>query len=275
MEPPLSERPLLGERAINEMEPSLDSLTPSQLSRKCLVYIKLHQSYSFWIYFGFWEHWKYKGYSVGISACRTSVGSCAGHDLSLGRDNSLSMSRLDRFLLSDEWCLTWLNCIQVGQLRGLSDHCPLIMSVGEENWGPQAFTYAEMLERYSWIDSLKVRLEALEGKGEETILSDADLGDLHGIASDIHSLSRLHACISWKSSRSIWLKEGDANSKYFHSIIASCGRDNIFTTIQVDGITMKGVQPICQAVSHFASHFKASIVERPKVDNLQFKRLTN
>jgi hypothetical protein len=49
----------------------------------------------------------------------------------------LSMSRLDRFLLNDEWCLVWPNCIQVAQLRGLSDHCPLLLSVDEENWGPR------------------------------------------------------------------------------------------------------------------------------------------
>jgi len=47
------------------------------------------------------------------------------------------MSRLDRFLLLEEWCLEWPNCIQVALLRGLSDHCPLVMSIDEENWGPR------------------------------------------------------------------------------------------------------------------------------------------
>jgi len=46
------------------------------------------------------------------------------------------MSRIDRFLLSEECCLVWPNCLQVAQLRGLSDHCPLSLSVDEENWGP-------------------------------------------------------------------------------------------------------------------------------------------
>ncbi|MCH90194.1 cysteine-rich receptor-like protein kinase [Trifolium medium] len=68
---------------------------------------------------------------------------------------------------------------------------------------------------HSRIDSLKVRLSSLEGKGEETDLSDVELVELHGIMSDIHSLSRLNASISWQQSRSLWLKEGDANSKYF------------------------------------------------------------
>jgi hypothetical protein len=48
-----------------------------------------------------------------------------------------AMSRIDRFLLSEEWCLQWPNCFQVALLRGLSDHCPLQLSVDEENWGPR------------------------------------------------------------------------------------------------------------------------------------------
>ena len=47
------------------------------------------------------------------------------------------MSRIDRFLLSEEWCLQWPNCFQVALLRGLSDHCSLQLSVDEENWGPR------------------------------------------------------------------------------------------------------------------------------------------
>jgi len=49
-----------------------------------------------------------------------------------------SMSRLDKFLLSEDWFLMWPNCLQIAQLRGLSDHCPLVLSIDEENWGPRS-----------------------------------------------------------------------------------------------------------------------------------------
>jgi hypothetical protein len=49
--------------------------------------------------------------------------------------DGLAMSRLDRFLLSEDWCLALPNCVQVAQLRGLSDHCPLLLMANDENWG--------------------------------------------------------------------------------------------------------------------------------------------
>jgi hypothetical protein len=57
--------------------------------------------------------------------------------------------------------------------------------------------------------------------------------------------------------------------------MASRRRENDISSIQVDGVTSEGVQPIRQAVfSHFASHFKANSIDRPGVDNLQFRRMT-
>ncbi|GAU48380.1 hypothetical protein TSUD_118070, partial [Trifolium subterraneum] len=231
------------------------------------------------------------------------------------------MSRLDRFLLSEEWCLAWPNCTQTARLRGLFDQCSMVLSADEDDWGPrpsrllkcwrdvpgyQAFVKNKWKEFQvdgwggyvlkeklkmikmalkdwkmahaknfpSRIDSLKSRLSFLDQKGEEEVLSEAELAELHEVTSDIHSLSRMHASISWQQSRALWLKEGDANSKYFHSILAGRRRGNAITVLQVDGATLEGVNPIRQAVfSHFASHFKAASVERPGIDNLQFKRL--
>jgi len=53
------------------------------------------------------------------------------------RGDGITMSRLDRFLLSEKWCEVWPNCIQVTYQRGLSDHVPLMLHVEETNWGPR------------------------------------------------------------------------------------------------------------------------------------------
>ncbi|CAJ2632912.1 unnamed protein product [Trifolium pratense] len=116
----------------------------------------------------------------------------------------------------------------------------------------------------SRIESLKERLSVLDQKGEEEDLSGVEVAELHGVTADIHSLSRLHTSISWQQSRSMWLKEGNANSKFLHSVLAGCRRRNAISVIQEGGVTVEGVSPIRQAVfSHFASHFKSFVVEKP------------
>ncbi|CAJ2637549.1 unnamed protein product [Trifolium pratense] len=150
------------------------------------------------------------------------------------------MSRLDRFPFSEEWCLAWPNCKQVARLRGLSDHCPLVLSANEEDWGPQP---SRMLKCWKDIPGYNM-LSALDEKGEEEDLFEEELAEFHGVSLDIHSLSRLHASISWQQSRALWLKEGDANSKYFHLVLASRRRRNTMSVIQVDGVTLEGVTPI-------------------------------
>ncbi|GAU49896.1 hypothetical protein TSUD_281810 [Trifolium subterraneum] len=123
-------------------------------------------------------------------------------------------------------------------MRGLFAHYPLVLLANEEDWGPRL---SRMLKCSKDIP------------GYNLFVKD-----------------------KWNSlqSHSVWLEEGDANIKYFHSIVASCRLGNAISFIQVDIVTLEGVNPIRQAVvSHFESHFKATTVERPGADNLAFKRL--
>ena len=60
-----------------------------------------------------------------------------GRLLTWYRGDGYSISRLDRFLMSDNWCSVWPNCVQVAPQRGLSDHVPLVLHVDEDNWGPR------------------------------------------------------------------------------------------------------------------------------------------
>jgi len=63
-----------------------------------------------------------------------------------------SMSRLNRFLLSDDWCLVWPNCMQVAQLQGMLDHCPLYLTANKDDWGPRP---SHMLKCWSDIPGYK------------------------------------------------------------------------------------------------------------------------
>ncbi|GLU23474.1 hypothetical protein SLE2022_394740 [Rubroshorea leprosula] len=61
--------------------------------------------------------------------------------------NGASMSRLDRFLLSEEWCLNWENVKQWGLNRSLSDHCPIVLKNQISDWGPKPFRFFD-----AWLE---------------------------------------------------------------------------------------------------------------------------
>ncbi|GAU41847.1 hypothetical protein TSUD_177580 [Trifolium subterraneum] len=108
------------------------------------------------------------------------------------------------FLLSTEWCLAWPNCVQVAKMRGLSDHCPLVLFSNEEDWGPRPsrmlkcwkdISSYNLFVKDKWnsfqnlpsrIESLKGRLSDIDQKGEEEQLSEAD-ESLAGECHFVHS----------------------------------------------------------------------------------------
>jgi len=53
------------------------------------------------------------------------------------RGDGSTMSRLDRFLLSEEWCAIWPHCIQTALPRGVSNLSPVLLIIDEENLGPR------------------------------------------------------------------------------------------------------------------------------------------
>ncbi|XP_057458406.1 uncharacterized protein LOC130749124 [Lotus japonicus] len=51
----------------------------------------------------------------------------AGRKFTWRRPNNQASSRIDRFLVSEEWCVRWPNCSQLALHRDVSDHCPLLL----------------------------------------------------------------------------------------------------------------------------------------------------
>jgi len=83
------------------------------------------------------------------------------------------------------------------------------------------------------VDSLKNRLSEYDTKGEEEGLSPDEIEEMKGVAHEIFSLSRANTCISWQQSRLHWLKDGGANSKYFHSVMSRRRRRNSIVSLMV------------------------------------------
>ncbi|GKU89139.1 hypothetical protein SLEP1_g3321 [Rubroshorea leprosula] len=68
--------------------------------------------------------------------------------------NGASMSRIDRFLLSEDWLLNLSDCKEWGLGRSISDHCPIILKNISVDWGPRPFKWFD-----TWLDTPSLRDE--------------------------------------------------------------------------------------------------------------------
>lgn len=79
----------------------------------------------------------------------------------------------------------------------------------------------------------------------------------------------------WQQSRLNWLKEGDANSKFFHSYMSTRRRQKALSVVSVDGGIVEGVFEIRATVFiHFSNHFKSRGAVPPSVEGLNFRKLS-
>jgi len=115
----------------------------------------------------------------------------------------------------------------------------------------------------------------LELKAESVALSDEEIQELHGHSEELFSLSRINSSIWWQQVRMHWLREGDANSKFYHSIISSRSRRNTIQFFMVDGVLVEGVDNVRSTVfSYFSSQFQARRSNRPSMEGMQFRSLS-
>lgn len=52
-----------------------------------------------------------------------------------------TMSRLDRFLVSDDWVARYSKVCQLALPKPCSDHCPILLDSKCESWGPRPFGF--------------------------------------------------------------------------------------------------------------------------------------
>lgn len=65
------------------------------------------------------------------------------------KSDGMAMSRLDRFLITEEWLCMWSNLSQWGLKRSVSDHCVVALKEKELNWGPKPFRMMKCWEGIS------------------------------------------------------------------------------------------------------------------------------
>ncbi|GKU86405.1 hypothetical protein SLEP1_g936 [Rubroshorea leprosula] len=236
--------------------------------------------------------------------------------------NGQQMSRIDRFLFSEEWMLKWSEMKQWGLRRSISDHCPIMIKNELVDWGPTPFRFFD-----AWLDQpgckdvitsvwsdkevkgwngfiLKEKLKrtkkalkewsgksnrvmdgkikeaelviaSIDEKGEQQQLSDNDVELRRNSFIDLWKNLKIKEKMCQQKSRKQWLKEGDANTKFFHrSIKGRWGRNEI-NSIRINGEQHIGVEVMKQEIAkYFQELFTEENWRRPKLDGICFRQIT-
>ncbi|XP_057452145.1 uncharacterized protein LOC130743952 [Lotus japonicus] len=176
----------------------------------------------------------------------------AGRRFTWRRPNNSARSRIDRFLVTNDWCLTWPHCSQLALNRDVSDHCPILLRQFFQDWGPKPFKVLNcwlsdarlpaVVEK-AWAESrfhgwgafvLKEKLKYLRGKLK--IWNKEVFGDLKSRREDaVRKINQLDLKEEEKS-RSKWIAESDQNTKFFHSTINWKRRSNSIVGLLIDGV---------------------------------------
>ncbi|GKU89448.1 hypothetical protein SLEP1_g3583 [Rubroshorea leprosula] len=236
--------------------------------------------------------------------------------------NGKQMSRIDRFLVSEDWIAKWSDIKQWGLRRTVSDHCPILLKNEKVDWGPKPFKFFDSwleqpgckeLVTNSWKSTevkgwrgfiLKEKLQRTKKvlkewsaksvtemdkriKDAENMIAEIDeKGEINQLATDEIELRRNSFLELWKNlrikermsqqkSRKMWLKEGDANTRFFHSCIQGRRRRSEINSIQIDGEQFTGVTKIKEEVArYFQSLFSEEGWKRPKLDGVSFKQIS-
>ncbi|GKV24110.1 hypothetical protein SLEP1_g33762 [Rubroshorea leprosula] len=235
--------------------------------------------------------------------------------------NGQHMSKIDRFLVSEDWLLRWPDVKQWGLKRSVSDHCPVLLKNERMDWGPKPFKFFDAwlqdpgckeLIRKTRISSavegwygfrLKEKLKStkkalkewsrkvvlevdkkimeaesviaqLDERGEYVQLSPIEIEMRRSSFLQLWNNLKLKENMWQQKSRAMWLKDGDANTKFFHRCVKGRWRKSEINSIQIKGEQYKGVGEIKENVaSYFEQLFSEDKWQRPKLDGISFKQI--
>ncbi|MCH90117.1 transposon TX1 putative 149 kDa protein, partial [Trifolium medium] len=126
------------------------------------------------------------------------------------------------------------------------------------------------------IEKLISEISMLDVKAELVGLSEEEVGRRKAVFSEMWHLKLSKESMVVQRSRTRWLREGDANSSYFHACIKSRRKQNTITALQTADGWSETPEAIRQAVvTYFRNHFSSVCWRRPKLDGVQFPSLSN
>ncbi|XP_071713341.1 uncharacterized protein [Rutidosis leptorrhynchoides] len=220
-------------------------------------------------------------------------------------DNGVKFSKLDRFLISENFHNTWGNVSALALERKLSDHCPIdSKKVVEDAWNIKVdgkrldCVFRNKLKNVKqalkdWskptfgnldneIEELKRKVSDWEKIAESRVLSDEDRKSWMEARKKLLEKDKVKVSMARQKSRVKWVQDGDENTKYFHSLFKRRHSKRNIRGLNINGNWCEDPSEIKQAVhDHFKAQFgkknlnKMRFADNSVVDGSHFQQVTS
>ncbi|GKU91159.1 hypothetical protein SLEP1_g5069 [Rubroshorea leprosula] len=125
------------------------------------------------------------------------------------------------------------------------------------------------------INEAEMEIAALDSKGENSHLSTEEVDRRRRCFLQLWDNLKIKESMWQQKSRKIWLKEGDANTKFFHRCVKIRWKKNEINSVQIKGRRCIGVTEIRdQVAQYFEELFAEEKWQRPKLDGIKFKQIS-
>ncbi|GKU89920.1 hypothetical protein SLEP1_g3989 [Rubroshorea leprosula] len=202
------------------------------------------------------------------------------------KPDGTARSRLDRFLLSTEMYNRGGEWIQQGLPRNISDHCAMVLKSKSTYWGPRPFRVLDAWQQhpgfkkavedkwremavegfagYKCKQKLKLLKEFLKGWNKEVF------GNME--AQYVQAVKKIE---QKQKSRSRWIREGDANTRFFHKVANGRRAQNNIAGLMREGVWIEDPETVKdEIVKYFRNLFKGDPWNRPKPEGIKFQKIS-
>lgn len=125
------------------------------------------------------------------------------------------------------------------------------------------------------ITALETKIHDLDTTSNERILNPDELNERKTDQMELWTWMKRRETYWAHNLREKWIKEGDRNTKYFHTLASIRKKRNSIEALTVGGTTIDNPDDIKkEACAYFKNIFREEFVKRPTFNNLAFNRVS-